>query len=191
MGQSISCHCCPASNPDRGLNARQNSPGRCRGSCSYGQSSNRKMVVPPGTGGIPTASSVIQPAPSTGSFQVNLTNTTNHGAYPVYAPHIPFSARRAPPLDMSTVERKGHPLAVRESNKRIRPHGLQDAPTFRPTEEEFRDPMEYIRKIAPEGRKYGICKIIPPDSWKPDFAIDTEVRSKTLAQNRRWITACG
>ena len=149
------------------------------------------MVVPPGTGGISTPSGVIQPASSTGSFQVNLTNTTNHGAYPVYAPHIPFSARRAPLLEMSTVERKGHPLAVRESNKRVRPHGLQDAPTFRPTEEEFRDPMEYIRKIAPEGRKYGICKIIPPDSWKPDFAIDTEVRSKTLVQNRWWIMACG
>lgn len=149
------------------------------------------MVAPPGTGGVPTASSAIQPAPSTGSFQVNLTNTANHGAYPVYPPHIPFSARRAPPLDMSTVERKGHPLAVRESNKRVRPHGLQDAPTFRPTEDEFRDPMGYIRKIAPEGRKYGICKIIPPDGWKPDFAIDTEVRRKPFLWNRRWILPTG
>ena len=83
--------------------------------------------------------------------------------------------RRAPPLDMSTVERRGHPLAVRETNKRVRPHGLQEAPTFRPTEEEFRDPFEYMKKIAPEGSKYGLCKIIPPKGWKPSFAIDTEV----------------
>lgn len=71
-------------------------------------------------------------------------------------------------------------MAVRETNKRIRPHGLKDAPTFRPTEDEFRDPMGYIRKIAPEGRKYGICKIIPPSGWTPDFAIDTEVSPGNL-----------
>ena len=130
------------------------------------------MVPPPTTGGTPAATNPTPAASSTGSFQAN---PSNNAVYPVYPPHIPFSARRAPPLDMSTVERRGHPLAAGESRKRVRPHGLQDAPTFRPTEEEFRDPMEYMRKIAPEGRKYGICKIIPPDGWNPDFAIDTEV----------------
>lgn len=75
---------------------------------------------------------------------------------------------------MSTVERKGTAPASREAPKPIRPFGLLEAPTFRPTEEEFKDPMEYVRKIAPEGRKYGIVKIIPPDSWNPSFAVDTE-----------------
>lgn len=78
-------------------------------------------------------------------------------------------------------------MAVRETNKRIRPHGLQDAPTFRPTEDEFRDPMEYIKKIAPEGRKYGICKIIPPADWKPAFAIDTEVCGAMFSYTPRFL----
>ena len=137
------------------------------------------MVVPPSTGGgpapMPSMTTAARPTPATGSFQIHPPIGTSNGSFPVYAPHIPLSARRAPPLNMSTVERRGHPLAVRETNKRVRPHGLQEAPTFRPTEEEFRDPFEYMKKIAPEGSKYGICKVIPPEGWKPSFAIDTEV----------------
>jgi len=93
-----------------------------------------------------------------------------------YPGFVPLSARKAVRLDLSTVERRGHPNAPHEiSPKPSRPHGLQEAPTFKPSEEEFKSPMEYIKKIALEGSKYGIVKIIPPDGWNPEFAIDTEV----------------
>lgn len=109
--------------------------------------------------------------------------TRSASTHPSHSHNVPLSARRSAPLDLTTVERRGQPNAPREPSKRVRPHGLPEAPTFRPTEEEFKDPVAYIQKIAPEGRKYGICRVIPPENWQPPFAIDTEVdfaRSRVL-----------
>ncbi|KAK6339375.1 hypothetical protein TWF718_008795 [Orbilia javanica] len=86
---------------------------------------------------------------------------------------VPLSTRRAAGLDMSSVEHRQIP-STKEQPKKNRPHGITEAPTYRPTEEEFKDPFKYIQSIAEEGRKYGIVKIIPPDTWNPPFCIDTE-----------------
>jgi histone demethylase JARID1 len=123
---------------------------------------------------------MVTPATTTANAQPNNHRQRPTASYPSYGHNVPLSARRSTPLDLSTVERRGQPSATREPTSRVRAHGLPEAPTFRPTEEEFKDPNEYIRKIAPEGAKYGICRIIPPENWNPPFAVDTEVCSLLL-----------
>ncbi|TVU11697.1 hypothetical protein EJB05_45299, partial [Eragrostis curvula] len=44
---------------------------------------------------------------------------------------------------------------------------LDEAPVYRPTEEEFQDTLKYIESIRPMAEPYGICRIVPPPSWKP------------------------
>jgi [histone H3]-trimethyl-L-lysine4 demethylase len=66
--------------------------------------------------------------------------------------------RTAPALDLSTLKVEYDPSM--EVPKASRPMGLQDAPTYWPTEKEWADPLSYIQSIAEEGKKYGICKVI-------------------------------
>jgi histone demethylase JARID1 len=52
--------------------------------------------------------------------------------------------------------------------------GLPEAPIFYPTEEEFIDPLRFIAKIRQQVEElYGICRIVPPQSWRPPFALDS------------------
>jgi histone demethylase JARID1 len=103
-----------------------------------------------------------------------------NGAPPNGIVTIPLSARKAQPLDLATVERRGHGAPNSLPPKPNRMFGLQEAPTYRPTTDEFKDPVHYIQSIREEAQQYGIVKIVPPDTWNPPFAIDTEVCAPTL-----------
>jgi [histone H3]-trimethyl-L-lysine4 demethylase len=56
----------------------------------------------------------------------------------------------------------------------LRVMGAPDGPVYHPSEEEFLNPLQYIATIRPEAEKYGICKIVPPPSWKPPFMVDID-----------------
>lgn len=44
---------------------------------------------------------------------------------------------------------------------------IEEAPVFYPSEEDFKDPINYIASIRQKAEQYGICRIVPPPSWKP------------------------
>ncbi|KAF9965992.1 hypothetical protein BGZ70_003605 [Mortierella alpina] len=89
---------------------------------------------------------------------------------------------KAPPLDMSSVATAAPPER-RPANPPTRIFGLEDAPCFYPSVDEFMEPLRYIESIRAEAEKTGICKIVPPEGWKPTFALDSEVfRFRTRIQ---------
>ncbi|XP_037731613.1 lysine-specific demethylase lid [Drosophila subpulchrella] len=49
-----------------------------------------------------------------------------------------------------------------------------ECPVFRPTVEEFKNPLAYISKIRSVAEKCGIAKILPPATWSPPFAVDVD-----------------
>lgn len=72
--------------------------------------------------------------------------------------------------------------------------GLEEAPTFYPTWDEFNDPLKYIEWTArPDGGNgvaYGIAKIVPPPGWHMDFSVDQSTfRFRTRVQRLNELSA--
>ena len=105
---------------------------------------------------------------------------------------IRIQLRDGPPLpvpstlDLSSVKTPNTRPSGPKSSPR--PFGLTDCPTFYPTPEEFKDPMAYIASISDTGKKYGICKIVPPAGWNMPFVTDTEVRT-CVSSPSGWVEA--
>ena len=53
---------------------------------------------------------------------------------------------------------------------------LIEAPVYKPSEKEFKDPIKYIERIRKEAQAFGICKIIPPSSFKPELNVNDDMR---------------
>lgn len=53
---------------------------------------------------------------------------------------------------------------------------MLDAPTFYPSEEDFKDPLEYFKIVKPVAQKYGICRVVPPPSFKPECKVTDDMR---------------
>ncbi|RQM09965.1 hypothetical protein KXD40_002518 [Peronospora effusa] len=72
------------------------------------------------------------------------------------------------------------------TSKVIQTVPLSHGAVFYPTLDQFADPIKYIANIEQEAARTGICKIIPPQGWKPPFAIDLDddrVQFSTRKQN--------
>lgn len=65
----------------------------------------------------------------------------------------------------------------------VGPTSCPAAPVFYPSEIEFQDPLKYIASIRPRAEQFGIAKIVPPSSFHPPFAINSETfRFRTRIQ---------
>ncbi|CAN0209912.1 unnamed protein product, partial [Scytosiphon promiscuus] len=62
---------------------------------------------------------------------------------------------------------------------------IPDAPTFYPTEEQFRDPLTYVESIRPLAESYGIAKIVPPEGWSPPPTPLTQHSRKLLPTKKQ------
>ncbi|KAJ3672228.1 hypothetical protein LUZ60_006949 [Juncus effusus] len=49
---------------------------------------------------------------------------------------------------------------------------IPHAPVFFPSESEFQDPIRYLAQIRPLAEPFGICRIVPPETWtRPPFSL--------------------
>nr|XP_043622742.1 probable lysine-specific demethylase JMJ14 [Erigeron canadensis] len=97
-------------------------------------------------------------------------------------------------LESSESPRRQKITARWDPSEACRPD-VEEAPVFYPTEKEFEDTLGYISKIRPQAKAYGICRIVPPTSWKPpcplmeesfwhEAKFSTRIQQVDLLQNR-------
>ncbi|OIW13771.1 hypothetical protein TanjilG_31660 [Lupinus angustifolius] len=94
---------------------------------------------------------------------------------------VPRTLRRRPWINYGRCENSSEEDSDSECRDQVvarwRPEdarrpNLEEAPVFYPTEEEFQDTLKYISSIRSRAEPYGICRIVPPSSWKPPCPLE-------------------
>lgn len=63
-------------------------------------------------------------------------------------------------------------LANSRQEKQLARLPIDEAPTFRPSQAEFSNPLAYIESIRSKAEHFGICLIVPPDTWNAPCCVD-------------------
>lgn len=88
------------------------------------------------------------------------------------AVNVKNAKRNSTKVDARTIQPSNNTAFPRHDD----PAQMVDAPVFRPTEKEFQDPIEFINRIMPVAARFGLCRIIPPSSFKPECKISDDMR---------------
>ncbi|MEQ2205751.1 hypothetical protein XENOCAPTIV_012378 [Xenoophorus captivus] len=78
--------------------------------------------------------------------------------------------------------------------QRSKPEGwaaLGEVPIFRPGPREFLDPLVYLDAVREQAEVAGMCRVVPPQDWRPECKLNEEMRFVTQVQRvhmlgRRW-----
>jgi hypothetical protein len=165
--------------PTAAIKAQRKSKVEAIGRLDTSSSSNNAFPETPSalaSGSSKIGTSGLVPVPSSSTSTSPVPQSTPVPGRPSNNPIIKAqNLQLAPALDLNTVRT----TAPRYPPPRTQPRmfGLEECPTFYPTEEEFADPMEYVKKIGAQGgaQNYGMCKIVPPEGWKMPFVLDSQV----------------
>ncbi|CAG9821557.1 unnamed protein product [Phaedon cochleariae] len=68
------------------------------------------------------------------------------------------------------------PVYISDFPKKTDAAKLVEAPIFHPTEQEFQDPLEYIERIRHKAEQFGLCRIVPPSTFKPECKVADDMR---------------
>ena len=93
----------------------------------------------------------------------------------------PLDIKKSSPISTKSGFQNKHKVKGSRIDIKVFENELESAPIFRPMEQEFKDPMKYIRKIAPFIMKYGMCILVPPVGWQVfHFYYSVEVKAFLL-----------